>query len=161
MDRVPSLGDVDLPAALGISLTAEARQRLDEIGRRVALLRLPADEPGWIIGDGPQAVDNGQPLPLALGTALGRHYEPGDWLELALDVWHASHGGLLVTATVEVACLCDVDHGMHPAAEAEWTARSEAQLLYAFGSAFEQLTAWFEDAVSPDVWRRRAHLPQP
>ena len=103
MDRVPSFGDVDLSAVLGISLTAETRQRLDEVGHRIDLLRMPADERGWIIGNGTQAVADGQPLPLALGTALGRHYEPSDWLELALDVWYAGRGRLRLTAAVEVA----------------------------------------------------------
>jgi hypothetical protein len=103
MDRVPSFDDVDLSAVLRISLTAETRQRLDEVGHRIDLLRMPADERGWIIGNGTQAVADGQPLPLplplALGTALGRHYEPSDWLELALDVWYAGRGRLRVTAS--------------------------------------------------------------
>jgi hypothetical protein len=103
MGRVPSLGDVDLPAVLGIGLTAETRQHL----------------------------------------------------------WYAGRSRLLITATVEVACFCPVDHGMHPAAGAEWRAQSGAQLLDAFEAAFEKLTAWSQDATSPDVWRRRANLPQP
>ena len=135
MDRVRSLGDVDLSALLGISLTAETRLCLDEVDHRIDLLRLPGDERAWVIGNGPQVVADDQPLPLALGTALGRHYQPDDWLELALDVWYASHDGLLVTAAVEVACSCPVDHGMHPAAKAEWAAQSEAQVLTAFNAA--------------------------
>ncbi len=160
MDRVLSLGDVDLSAVLGISVTAETRLRLAEIGNRIDLLRLPGDERGWVIGQRPSALTDGQPLPLALGTALVRHHAPSDWLELALDVWYAGHEGLLVTAAVEVACFCPADHGMHPAAAAEWPARSEGQLLDAFEAALAKLTAWSEDTASPDIWRHRAQLPQ-
>jgi hypothetical protein len=42
---------------------------------------------------------------------------------------------------VEVACFCPVDHGMHPAAEAGWPARSETQLLNALEAALEKLAA--------------------
>lgn len=69
MDRVLSLGEVDLSAVLGISVTAETRLRLAEIGSRIDLLRLPGDERGWVIGQRPPALTGGQPLPLALGTA--------------------------------------------------------------------------------------------
>jgi hypothetical protein len=158
MKRAPGLGGVDLPAVLGISLTAETRQCLNDIGHRIDLLRLPADEPGWVYSKGPQAVTGGQPLPLALATALGRHDESGDWLEFVLDVRYAAHGTLLVTAAVEVACFCPVDHNAHVAAKAEWTARSGAQLLDAFENALRQLVAWSEDAISSDTWRGRAHL---
>jgi hypothetical protein len=158
MERAPDLGGVDLRAVLGISLTAETTQRLNDIGHRIDLLRLPADEPGWVYSKGPQAVAGGQPLPLALATSLGRHYESGDWLEFALDVRYAAHGALLVTAAVEVACFCPVDHNAHVAAKAEWTARSGAQLLNAFETALEQLVAWSADTISPDTWRARAHL---
>lgn len=37
-----------LSAVLGMSLTAKTRQRLDEIGNRIDLLRLPADERDWV-----------------------------------------------------------------------------------------------------------------
>jgi hypothetical protein len=158
MERAPNLGGVDLPAVLGISLTAETRQRLNDIGHRIDLLRLPADEPGWVYSKGPQAVAGGQPLPLALATALGRHYESGDWLEFVLDVRYARHGALLVTAAVEVACFCPIDHNAHVVAKAEWTARSGAQLLNAFETALGQLVAWSDDAISSDTWRARAHL---
>jgi hypothetical protein len=158
MGSVPSLRDVDLPAVLGISLTAGTKQRLSDIGHRIDLLRLPADEPGWVCSKGPQAVAGGQPLPLALATAVSRHCEPGDWLELVLDVRYAGNGALLVTAAVEVACFCPADHNAHAAAKAEWTARSEARLLDTFETALEQLAAWSEDAVSSDTWRARAHL---
>jgi hypothetical protein len=49
---------------------------------------------------------------------------------------------------------------MHPAAVAEWPARSEAELLDAFDAALAKLTVWSEDTASPDVWRHRGHLPQ-
>ena len=159
MERVPSLNTVDLSALLGMSLSAEARQRMVEIGSRIDLLRLPADEGGWVIGRYPPAPAGSQPLPLALGTALGRHYERSDWLELALDVWFAGRDGLLVTAAVEVACFCPVDHGMHQVAVAEWKTRSEAELLDAFDAALTKLATWSEDTASPGTWRHRAQLP--
>ncbi len=156
---MPSLGGVDLSAVFGISVTAGTRQRLEEIDHCIDLLRPPADEGGWVIGSGPQVVADGRPLPLAVGTAIGRHYQPDDWLELALDVWYAGRDGLLVTAAVEVACFCPEDHGMHPAANAEWAAQSEAELLIAFDAALDKLAAWSGDDSTPDVWRRRAGLP--
>jgi hypothetical protein len=161
MDRVPGLGHVDLSAVLGISLTAEATQRLIDIGDRIDLLRLPGDELGWIIASNRGADAGGQPLPLALGTALSRHYEPGDWVELALDIWHSGGNALLVTAAVEVACFCPVDHNVHSAEDAEWTARSEGELLASLEVALGRLAAWSEDTAGPGTWRSRAHLPQP
>jgi hypothetical protein len=160
MDRVASLSEMDLSAVLGVSMTAEAQLRLIGIGRRIDSLRLPGDQPGWIIGNGPQAVSAGQPLPLALGTALGRRCEPDDCLELALDIWYAIEKSFLVSATVEVAYFCGIDHGTHAAASAEWTAKSANQLLTALGDAAGVLTGWSGEDVSPDLWRRRAGLPQ-
>ena len=158
MERAPDLGSVDLPVVLGISMTAETRQRLNDIGHRIDLLRLPCDEPGWVYSKSPQAVASGQPLPLALATSLGRHCESGDWLEFALDVRYSRHGALLVTVAVEVACFCSVDHNAHVVAKAEWTVRYGASLLNAFETALGQLVAWSEDAISSDTWRARSHL---
>lgn len=130
--RVPNLGEVDLSAVLGLELTAAARRRIVELGQRIDQLRLAPQEPSC---------------------------EPLDWLELALEVWHASDSPLLVTAAAEVACFCPTNHNMHTAGESEWPVRTENELLNALDAAVECVAAWARRGASPDEWRCHAGLP--
>ena len=150
------LTELPFVEVLGLDLSADARQRVIAIGRRIGRL---TGHTTWTVADLPVPVANHSRY--LAGTGMPLPSEPDDGLELALGFWRAADGGLLVTATVDVDCRCPADHNMHPAAEAEWTVRDEQELVDALERAAELLHTWAADDASPAEWRQRANLPNP
>lgn len=95
---------------------------------------------------------------LTLTIALARDH--ADWLELSLDLGRSEPEGLLLTASVEVACWCPRDHNMHAVRHLSFPATTSRLLIDGVlaGAALleDVLTSGPWDA---DSWRAIARLP--
>jgi hypothetical protein len=154
-----TLAQVPVDEVLGWRFDDADRLRLVDIGHLLDELRRAGDTQRWVYQDQPRPVNAHATPRQAFGTALGRFYDQDDWLELALDVWSDINSAALVTATVEVACFCAIDHNVHNVAEAEWPATTPAGLVIAANEAVRMLTNWAANDLDPSEWRQQSRLP--
>ncbi|MEU8137280.1 hypothetical protein [Streptodolium elevatio] len=144
-------------------LDDSGRERLTAAARALDLRRSLDDPARWFWNEPDPADPQPEPeaQPHVLGTALLLYESDGDWLELGLDVWHQEGPRVSVTATVEVACWCELDHNMHAVQRAEWTADGGQALVEAFNAAALSVIRRIEGPRDPRDLRTRAGLPNP
>jgi hypothetical protein len=145
--------------------------QLDDVGRqrltaaaKALDLRRSLDDPArwfWNEPDPGEPAHAAEATPHILGTALLLYESDGDWLELGLDIWRHEGPFVSVTATVEVACWCEVDHSMHAVQRAEWPASTGTALVEAFNAAALSVIRRIEGPRDPRELRARAGLPNP
>lgn len=155
-----SLADVPL-AALFHSVGVTELERIREAGRSL-------DGSGWK-HRGPEwswfpqhAEFPGRHVvgtPQILLAEMVRHDEGGDSLSLVLDVTWGPEGGLRVTAAVNAACWCEVDHATHDVDSLELAVGTDVSLGAAFERGVEQMLLWSEGQRDPSYWRSRAGFP--
>ncbi|MEV0135780.1 hypothetical protein AB0H83_45975 [Dactylosporangium sp. NPDC050688] len=81
-----------------------------------------------------------------------------DWLELDLDIdWGPE---LTVTASVDVACWCPVNHNARVLLEARWPVTSAHDLIERFAAGTAILTEVLNTGpFEPSIWRVQAGMP--
>lgn len=83
-----------------------------------------------------------------------------DWLELSLDVCRTAEPPVaVVSAAVEVACFCPVNHNVHPVRERRWLFGAAEALFPAFDTAVDAVIEWLDGPREPPAWRAAAGLP--
>jgi hypothetical protein len=83
-----------------------------------------------------------------------------DWLDVSLDVAYETPQVLRVSATAQVQCWCDTDHGMDTVEEHTWLVGDAESLARAWEAGCTTVSAWFSaDLVIAAAWRQRAGLP--
>ncbi|MFI0943292.1 hypothetical protein [Streptomyces sp. NPDC021020] len=83
----------------------------------------------------------------------------GDWLEYQLQVGWTDLGQYEVTASVNVGCWCETDHGTHDVDALRFVAGDEISLPQAFEACAERKTGWVTESRDADFWRAREDLP--
>jgi hypothetical protein len=142
---------------------------LGEVRMRRAAAQLDAASPGSNNAAWDWYLDHVLPPPaprpgmthLVLSTSIGMFGTTVDWLELSVNVGWSDRPFLGVSAAVEVACWCAVDHNMHAVRNFEWLAGHADALVVAFESATESVVGWSSGPRDPNAWRTVAGLPQP
>lgn len=89
-------------------------------------------------------------------------YQPtsgSDWLEFQLQVGWTDQGQHEVTASVNVGCWCEADHGTHDVDVLQTTVDDEISLPQAFEGCAERMAGWLADPRDADHWRAREGLP--
>ncbi|GJF32700.1 hypothetical protein KNE206_54000 [Kitasatospora sp. NE20-6] len=83
----------------------------------------------------------------------------GDWLEFQLQVGWTELGQHEVSASVNVACMCEADHGTHDVGVLTFVVGDEISLPQAFEACAERMTVQLTDSRDADFWRAREDLP--
>ncbi|MFI0721888.1 hypothetical protein [Streptomyces sp. NPDC021224] len=83
----------------------------------------------------------------------------GDWLEFQLQVGWTDLGQHEVTASVNVGCWCEADHGTHDVDLLKVVVGDEISLRQAFEACAERMAGWLTDSRDADFWRAREDLP--
>lgn len=79
--------------------------------------------------------------------------------EFQLQVGWTDQGQHEVSASVNVGCWCETDHGTHDADVLALAVGDEISLPQAFEACAERMTAWLADPRDADFWRAREGLP--
>ncbi|MFB7949548.1 hypothetical protein ACFC6L_32095 [Kitasatospora phosalacinea] len=85
--------------------------------------------------------------------------EASDWLEFQLQVGWTGLGQHEVTASVNVGCWCETDHGTHDVDVLKVVVGDETSLPRVFAACAERMTVWMTDPRDADYWRTREDLP--
>ncbi|GLW75042.1 hypothetical protein Kpho02_73390 [Kitasatospora phosalacinea] len=83
----------------------------------------------------------------------------GDWWEFQLQVGWAEQGRHEVSASVNVGCCCETDHGTHDVDVLRFVVGDEVSLPRAFEACAERTGRWLADPRDADHWRARGGLP--
>ncbi|SEM41776.1 hypothetical protein [Streptacidiphilus jiangxiensis] len=82
-----------------------------------------------------------------------------DWLEFQLQVGWTAQGQHDVTASVNVGCWCETDHGTHDVEVLNSVVGDEISLPEAFEACADRMAGWLADPRDADFWRAREDLP--
>ncbi|MFJ1756257.1 hypothetical protein [Kitasatospora sp. NPDC088134] len=82
-----------------------------------------------------------------------------DWLEFLLQVGWTDQGRHEVTASVNVGCWCETDHGTHDVDALGFAVDDDVPLARAFEACAERMAGWLAEPRDADFWRAREGLP--
>ncbi|MFF1816079.1 hypothetical protein ACFVWG_02205 [Kribbella sp. NPDC058245] len=156
---VQTLDGVDL-TALVADMSAEDAARMRVAARLVDEVRLPKDTLRWDWWPENLQVDpvDKWVQSLVLGTTLVLYDDAGDRLELNLYVVREQRPRLTVAATLEVACWCATDHGMHVLRLEEQLVGTARPLAEAFETGADAVVRWAAGSHDPVAQRAAAGL---
>ncbi|MEV7189715.1 hypothetical protein [Kitasatospora sp. NPDC093102] len=80
-------------------------------------------------------------------------------MEFQLQVGWTDRGQHEVTASVNVGCWCETDHGTHDVDVLKFAVGDEMSLPQAFETCAERMMRWLADPHDADFWRAREDLP--
>ncbi|WP_327434509.1 hypothetical protein [Streptomyces sp. NBC_01236] len=147
-------------SALFPQLSASEVEVLRRAARAIDEARVGEPEPAWLWASHHAAFPGPGPgIAVILLADIVGPAGPGDQLEFLLDVSWTDQGELSVSAAVNVACWCDVDHATHDADALHVVIGGETSLSQAFQAGADRLVDWLADPRDPDYWRNRAGLP--
>lgn len=159
--NVTSIGQIDLPA-LFPELTPPQADRLRCAGGVLDQLGHPVAwdwHPDHGLAESPTLRDG---IDLIVVSATVNLFQTvSDGLDLELVVSREDEWRLTVTATIEVACWCLEDHGVHVVQTVSWLVGTSEVLVDSFETAVRTMLTWVDGSHDPTVWRVRAGLPNP
>ncbi|MDH6113092.1 hypothetical protein P3T36_005571 [Kitasatospora sp. MAP12-15] len=82
-----------------------------------------------------------------------------DWLEFQFQVGWTDQGQHEVTASVNVGCWCESDHGTHDVDVLTFAVGDDVSLSRAFEAGAERVAGWLAEPQNADFWRAREDLP--
>ncbi|MCR6488720.1 hypothetical protein M8542_38415 [Amycolatopsis sp. OK19-0408] len=144
-------------------LSAAEAARIRAAAERVEAARPPEDTGQWDWWPEHVGIDPGGKTTqlIIAGTTLTPSNNGVDWLELDLSIVREQRPRLTVSATLEVACWCDPDHGIHVVHSEEHLVGAAPALTAAIESAAAALERWAAGSRDPSVHRATAGLPNP
>ncbi|MEV6209159.1 hypothetical protein [Kitasatospora sp. NPDC051914] len=141
-------------------LSATGVESMQRAACRVRAAQSEAGAKGWdwwpkhAVFTGPQSRAHVILLLCVVQPAAG-----SDWLEFQLQVGWTDQGQHEVTASVNVGCWCEIDHGTHDVDVLKFAVGDGISLPRAFEACAERMTTWLADPRDADFWRAREDLP--